>query len=602
MLSNDRFPFVPLSLARRGDRGEVKKTMRCAMLRPLKMVLGLVLLLLFVVPVFAESVDTAWVRRYNGPGNDWDYGCDIVVDDSGNVYVTGLSVVDTIPWTSDYTTIKYLPNGDTAWLKRYNGPGNNYDQPYAMTIDNSGNIYVTGSSKGIGSDYDIATIKYLPNGDTVWVRRYNGPGNSTDYPASIFVDDSGNVYVGGTSQGNGTDCDYATIKYYSNGDTAWVRRYNGPPGNKEDRIHALTVDEDGNVYVTGRSEQNSSFPYNLDYTTIKYYSNGDTAWLRKYDGPSQSSDLSNGVAVDGSGNVYVTGISYDTVTSNDWVTIKYSPDGDSIWVRRFDGTENTYDQAFVITIDDSGYVYVSGSSSQNTTYPRNDDFATIKYNPDGDTIWVRRYNGPGDSDDEVRDIVIDSSGNICITGRSEGSGTGKDYATIKYYPNGDTAWVMRYDGPGHAGDFVYAIAVDGSDNVYVTGESESGGVTQEDYATIKYFPKSTDVKDETENKEKPSRFALSQNYPNPFNPTTVIHYTVRGSQFVVRSPIHTTLKIYNVLGEGVRTLVDEKKLPGDYTVQWDGKNDKGEQLASGVYFYELKVGDYTSAKKMVLLK
>ena len=67
-------------------------------------------------------------------------------------------------------------------------------------------------------------------------------------------------------------------------------------------------------------------------------------------------------------------------------------------------------------------------------------------------------------------------------------------------------------------------------------------------------------------------------------------------------PIPTTLKIYNVLGEVVRTLVNEPKWAGSYSVQWDGKNDKGEQLGSGVYFYELKVGDYTSAKKMVLLK
>jgi flagellar hook assembly protein FlgD len=62
------------------------------------------------------------------------------------------------------------------------------------------------------------------------------------------------------------------------------------------------------------------------------------------------------------------------------------------------------------------------------------------------------------------------------------------------------------------------------------------------------------------------------------------------------------LKIYNILGEVVKTLVDEPKWAGDYTVQWDGKNDKGEQLASGVYFYELIVGEYSSAKKMILLK
>ena len=97
-------------------------------------------------------------------------------------------------------------------------------------------------------------------------------------------------------------------------------------------------------------------------------------------------------------------------------------------------------------------------------------------------------------------------------------------------------------------------------------------------------------------------FSLKQNYPNPSNPSTDIRYTVRGSQSVVRSPLHTTLKIYNILGEKVRTLVDEPKSAGSYEVVWDGKDDKGKEVASGIYFYQLKTGDFTETKKMLLLK
>ena len=113
-------------------------------------------------------------------------------------------------------------------------------------------MYVTGMSYGSGTAYDYATIKYNSSGDTMWVRRYNGPGNSDDEATAIAVDGSGNVYVTGYSDGSGTCYDYATIKYNSSGDTMWVRRYNGP-GNSNDEANAIAVDGSGNVYVTGYS-------------------------------------------------------------------------------------------------------------------------------------------------------------------------------------------------------------------------------------------------------------------------------------------------------------------------------------------------------------
>jgi len=102
--------------------------------------------------------------------------------------------------------------------------------------------------------------------------------------------------------------------------------------------------------------------------------------------------------------------------------------------------------------------------------------------------------------------------------------------------------------------------------------------------------------------QKPTSFALFQNYPNPFNPSTKIPFTVHGSQFMVHRPIHTTLKIYNILGQKVRTLVDEPKTAGSYEVIWDGKDDKGKDVASGIYFYQLTAGKYKETKKMVLIR
>ncbi|UCE19262.1 MAG: T9SS type A sorting domain-containing protein [Gemmatimonadota bacterium] len=101
-----------------------------------------------------------------------------------------------------------------------------------------------------------------------------------------------------------------------------------------------------------------------------------------------------------------------------------------------------------------------------------------------------------------------------------------------------------------------------------------------------------------EHVEIPTEYSLGQNYPNPFNPTTDIRYQIPD----VRSPIHTTLKIYNVLGQEVRTLVDMEKEPGYYAVTWNGRDNEGRQAASGVYFYRLTAGDYTATRRMVLMK
>lgn len=95
-----------------------------------------------------------------------------------------------------------------------------------------------------------------------------------------------------------------------------------------------------------------------------------------------------------------------------------------------------------------------------------------------------------------------------------------------------------------------------------------------------------------------SEGVLGQNYPNPFNPTTDISYQIPDG----RSPNHSTLKIYNILGQEVRTLVDEFQEPGNYTVTWDGKDENGVDVASGFYFYRILVGDFTATKSMVLMK
>jgi uncharacterized delta-60 repeat protein len=315
-----------------------------------------------------------------------------------------------------------------------------------------------------------------------WVARYNGPGNDFDAAEAIAVDNSGNVYVTGRSSDPDFSTHYATIKYNSAGHEQWVARYYGP-GNYYDMSTAIAIDNSGNVYVTGYSFGSGS---NYDYATIKYDSFGQEQWVARYNGPNNGDDGAEGIAVDGSGNVYVTGMSRNGSGFSDYITIKYDSAGQQVWVARYYSRPGNYpDESYAIAIDASGNAYVTGTSlfHSGASY----DYGTIKYNSAGQQQWVGRYNGSGNRDDYAAAITVDGLGNVYVTGSSWGSGTDYDYATIKYNPAGQQEWVGRYDGPGSGSDNPRAIAIDKSGSVYVTGESiGSGNDAGFDYATIKY--------------------------------------------------------------------------------------------------------------------
>jgi uncharacterized protein YgiM (DUF1202 family) len=419
-------------------------------------------------------VDTGWVRSYNGPANQPDWAVALAVDVSGNVHVTG--VVSDSAFTPDYVTLKYYSNGDTAWVRTYNGPGDGWDVATGIAVDDSSNVYVTGFSEDSTTHKDYATVKYYPNGDTAWVRRYDGPTSHSDRALAMAVDDSGYVYVTGASADSlsypGYENDYATIKYHPDGDTVWVRRYNGP-GFDHDIAEAIAVDGLGSVYVTGTSPSREAFE---DYATIKYLANGDAAWVRRYDGPAYLQDEAVSVDVDVSGNVCVTGWSWNG-TDYDYATVKYYPNGDTAWVRRYDGPEHFSDSAVAVAVDEWGHVYVTGSSWISQT---DCDYLTIKYSPNGNMSWLRRYDGPASGRDHAADLALDNIGNIYVTGVSS-----RDYATVKYDSSGNEVWVRRYNGPDDGPDVASAIAVDDYGNVYVTGTSKSSG-SWEDFVTVKY--------------------------------------------------------------------------------------------------------------------
>ncbi len=310
---------------------------------------------------------------------------------------------------------------DALWVKRTPTATHlqgGYDIPYSITVDQTGNIYVTGMSDGgTGTLLDYATIKYNPSGEELWVARYDGPGHASDRALSLAVDGSGNVYVTGESAWSieyPQNWDYLTIKYNSSGDEEWVARYDGAEG-EDDFAEMLRVDDSGNVYVTGSSVGSTSSA--REYTTIKYNSSGEEEWVARYDGPGSGENIAYALAVDDSGNVYVTGSSCCSGPDWDYATVKYSPSGEELWVARYDGPGNDWDWARSIAVDTSGNVYVTGESPKSSEWDSY-DYTTIKYSPSGEEVWVARYDGAEGIQDFARVVRVDDSGNAYVTGNS----------------------------------------------------------------------------------------------------------------------------------------------------------------------------------------
>ncbi len=496
----------------------------------------------------AETGEQLWVALYNGPGNGTDSANALAVNAAGDVLVTGYSAGPAGDY--DYATVKYSgATGAQLWESRFDGPANGEDQAYALAIDDQGGVWVAGTSLSANRDFrvvkyagvngaeiwssaegelpaladdlacgsepltlrvgasaamdadgntfavgcavngsngqDYLTVKFGADGTVLWTARYNGLGGGNDRARALALDAFGDVYVTGASPGTAGDDDYATVKYSgASGDQLWVSRYNGP-GNGDDQAFAVALDGSGKVLVTGKSDGGAS---DLDYATLKYSgATGALLWESRYNGPGNAQDDAFAMSVDESGDVFVTGASEGIGSLRDYATVKYSGvDGAQIWVARYNGTGNSFDLAYALALDGSGDVLVTGRSNGNGTQS---DYATVKYSGiTGAQLWVARYNGPSGFSDQAHALAVDASGNVLVTGHSSGGTSGLNYATVKYNgASGAELWQAIYNGPVNSADEAFALVLDASGDVIVTGASSRKiNSFDRDYATVKY--------------------------------------------------------------------------------------------------------------------
>jgi hypothetical protein len=499
------------------------------------------------------------------------------VDKYGNSYLAGTHVIND---SINILCVKYNTSGVQQWAALYKYPGYDYFAPFGLALDSTGNAYVI-CDYGEYSLGPFSGIMVKFNGMTgslVWARTHIGDYGESEF-RDIKIDRLNNIYVAGTS-----DSSHLVIRYTTDGDSVWARKYH-PPSCSE-VLNACTLDDSLNVIFAGKRTHYYTYQGYDSVLVVKYSPGGVLRWESTY-GSSYNYGVNwaTKIVSDQNGNSYIGG-GTDISGYAVYLTLKYDRNGARQWVSIYDASGSGDNNLRSIAMDRiNNALFVTGGAVANGMGVA----ATIKYNSlTGDTVWVRRdtgnYNG-GNS----KDIVLDSTGNVYIAGDTYNfpSYVPYDILTVKYSSVGNQIWRMSYNGSFNGLDIGRALGLDVSNNVYVLGTSPSSAQVT-DYVVVKYNQLSG-IKPISS--EIPIAFNLKQNYPNPFNPSTRIRFSIPKRSFV-------ELRIYDVLGRLKELALSQYINASEYELTLDCS-----AYSSGTYFYRMTAdGNLIDTKKFVVLK
>ena len=465
-------------------------------------------------------------------------GVSIAVDSNNNVYTV---YYEYNPAGDIYLT-KRNSDGVFIWQEKFDQTDNSkWEKATWVATDNLGNILVSGTlMSGYSNPVEAASIlmKFDSAGNLIWRNVYETSFDGS-YTKKCLVDDNNNIYVLG--MGSGTPGYVTKVKKFApDGSTVWTY-YDangiGAPIN-------FKFTPDNAIVITGRAIFGSINGY------AKIDLNGNHIWSY----PGVSSLTIGDCEGDDFGNTYLVHGEY--VMNGGTEIKKVSPTRSLIW-------SNVYNLAgFRVEVGSDNQPVVCGFPNQNSF-----GSSFIKVDSNGNLVWS---NPDADSTFALMlhaKLIMDQNDNIYLA-----AGTLTEMAVCKVNNDGISAWTITMPG-SYANDIVL-----GSDNnVYVVG-GNTAKINQVGVTSLH------------DDKLTPEGFILAQNYPNPFNPSTTISFSIPSAGF-------TSLKVYDILGNEVASLVNEEKPAGNYEVRLNASS-----LTSGTYFYRLNVGNFSEMKKMILMK
>jgi hypothetical protein len=455
------------------------------------------------------------------------------------------------------TTFAQAP--DTLWIKIYDGAFG--DKGFDIKQSSDGGYIITGvtGNNFYSNDIDLWLIRTDENGDTLWTRTFGGDSSDAGY--SVAETSDGGYIITGRTMSYGADFnDVWLIKTNASGDSLWTKTFEGRSGQS-----IYETNDGGYVFIGSK--------------LIKTDPNGDTLWTKNHWG-GRSLQLTNDGGYILTGKVVYNPWSLPYKQNSDVILVKTDEKGDTLWTKTFGG--DGFDSgSSVQQTKDGGYIIAGTSHSFNTD--GSTDVWLIKTNMNGDTLWTRTFSSADSVTDAGSSVHITEDGGYLIQGITYFSN--RDLFLIKTDTDGNILWTKIVGGPFNDDGSSVIRALD--NGYIITGGTQSCDSCYHDVWIVKIGAEITNMEEYRQTRKV---YFLSPNYPNPFNPSTTIDFTLPKSEFV-------ELRVFNILGKEVATLVSKKLNQGSHTYTFDGKN-----LASGIYYYQLMVGDYREVKKMILLK
>ncbi len=505
---------------------------------------------------------------------------------------------------------------------------------YSTLIQKDGKIVLVGTI-GDGSQSFFCLVRYNQNGIIDSTFGIDGVdttaiGYTDDEAFCGLLQPDGKIIAAGYTSigGAGSERDFALVRYNTDGSIDRTFGTNGfvktAIGLSDDEIYSIALQANGKIAAAGFSYTSISNQNVFVIALARYNSNGTLD-----DSFGTNGTLTEALQVSGTLQKYTEAKSVAIQSDSSIVVGGYTGDGSQNYfaLLRFTSSgnlDNTFgsngialttiggvnDEIHSIAIQKDGKIIAGGYSEVVSQTAYEYDFALVRYNTDGSVDKTFGNNGAavtsiGHKDDAINSIVIQSDGKIVAAGHSEGNVYEYLFAVARYNTNGSLDNTFGTNGVtttvvggfGNSGDdkaFSVAIQTDGK--IVTSGSSlYNNFYNLYSFAAVRYTGSAITGVINLSGAGMPQLFRLYQNYPNPFNPSTTIEYDLPKAENV-------KLIVYDILGREVATLVNADQNAGVYKIQWNGKDNDGAEVASGIYLYSIKAGNFRTVKKMIYLK
>jgi hypothetical protein len=569
----------------------------------------LLFMIVALAATFASSPsDTVWTKTYGGTNIDIVYGITQTTD--GGYAMTGYTRSFGAQAGHNIWLFKTDANGNLLWNVGFGGSGD--DEAYSIQQTTDGGYIVTGFTKSFGAGgNDLIVVKFDSAGTEEWLKTWGGTSDEEGYWI-LQTPDHGYIVAGATSSfGNLGSRDAWVIKMDSVGTEQWKKVYGG---YGSDGARSIQPTSDGGYIISGWTFSNGASSVGSCWL-LKITSDGTEQWDHFFGG----SDADRGYFAEQTtdGGYIVTGYSGSYGAGlYDMLLIKTDASGTAQWKKYFGGTGRDYGSEVHQTPDGGyivgGYTLSFGAGSE--------DFWLVKTDSVGTKLWDKTYGGT--STDVCNTLKITPDGGFIAAGYTLSYGAGvhdgwviKTEATLpvelvsftgSYFNCAvNLSWTTATESNNKGFD-IQRIKSNGNWETigYIQGQGTSTIKNEYSFSdknvsegTYKYRLKQTDFdgsnvysKEIEVNTKVPESFSVAQNYPNPFNPSTTIEYSIAKISQV-------SIKIYDVLGKELQTLVKASQEAGTYKVTWNANN-----YGNGIYFYKVEAGNLSKTGKMILMK